>query len=62
MQILLLRAASAIKLSISDTSTRFKVQTGCSRNRGFMSSTGKSLLCLTVVIVVCSSEIYCTEC
>ena len=29
---------------------------------GFKSSIGKSLLCLTAVNFVCSSEIYCTDC
>jgi hypothetical protein len=38
MQIILLQAATAFKLSIQVTSARFKVQAECSRNRAFMSS------------------------
>ena len=38
------------------------VQTGCSRNRGFRICFGNSLLCVTAVTVVCSSDVYCVEC
>jgi len=63
MQIVLLRTASEFKASKQDiTSTVFKVQADCSRNRVFMSCIGKSLLCVMVVTVVCSSESYCAEC
>jgi hypothetical protein len=63
MQIFLLRPTSALKLRKGNiTGTRFKEQAGCRRNRGFMCCIGSSLLCVTAVSVVCSSEIYCAEC
>jgi len=63
MQIVLLRTASEFKVSKQDiTSTVFKLQADCSRNRVFMSCIGNSLLCVTAVNVVCSCESYCAEC
>ena len=63
MQNVLLRTDSEFKVSKQDiTSTIFKAQADCSRNRVFMSCIGNGLLCVMVVTVVCSSESYCAEC
>jgi hypothetical protein len=62
VQMFLTVAASVFKPRKYDIrSTIFKVQAGYSRKTNIMSSIGNSLLCVTAVTVVCSSEICCAE-